>query len=106
MTASPSDHGFIFTLSRSGTLLLTTGDRQEAAARMLSLSIEVPEQLLGALGRGGNPGGGYPGPTLILRGGDAPIPGLAAEGARASSGPGQTTPPRQAGAALHPPAGK
>ena len=53
LVASPSDHGFIFTLARGSTLLLTTGNRHEAADRMLAMGIEVPDQLLDAAERWG-----------------------------------------------------
>ena len=48
LTASPSDHGFIFPLAGDGALILTTGNRQEAADQKLSMDIEVSDQLLEA----------------------------------------------------------
>jgi hypothetical protein len=48
LTAAVSDHGFTYTLAREGQLLLTTGNRLDAAEFMLQLSIDNPLQLIQA----------------------------------------------------------
>ncbi len=53
LDASASDHGFTFTLAREGALIFTTGNRPEAADRMLALDIKEPDQLLNAAERWG-----------------------------------------------------
>jgi hypothetical protein len=40
LSANPSDHGFIYTLAKSGALVVTTGNREGLAERMLQLALK------------------------------------------------------------------
>jgi hypothetical protein len=48
LTASVSDHGSTFTLARDGVLIFTTGNRIDAAHRMLDIGISNPDYLIDA----------------------------------------------------------
>ena len=48
LTATISDHGSTFTLARDGILIFTTGNRIDAAHRMLDVGIDHPDHLIDA----------------------------------------------------------
>jgi hypothetical protein len=48
LTANPSDHGFVYTLAKSGALVVSTGNREGLADRMLQIGIEEPARLIEA----------------------------------------------------------
>ncbi len=53
LTAKASDHGFVYTLAKSGTLVVTTRDRNGVAGEMQRLGISQPAQLIDAAERWG-----------------------------------------------------
>src|SRR5687767_3451620 len=62
LTASASDHGFVYALARSGAFVVTTGNRNELGDRMLQLTLRIPasHRRRREVGGSGDQGGGEP----------------------------------------------